>query len=61
MKEIHREHLGANCPAEVPLACPRCGATVMLKFNGGELDQREHCDFVFRLDAIAYDAVVLAK
>ena len=41
--------------------CLRCGKSVRLKFNGGELDRAECCDLIYETRASGYVLIVRKK
>jgi hypothetical protein len=40
------------------IACLRCGKSVHLFFNGGELDSAECCGLVYRTEHVRIDLVI---
>lgn len=56
-----RRILNVDCYPSYTLQCPTCYRSIVLHYNGGELDEAECCRYEFRLDAPTVDLVVIDK
>lgn len=58
MQEIERRTVDADEGFPVRTLCHGCTREIVLRFNGGELDRRECCGFVYTLEHGPIDFVV---
>lgn len=59
--EIDRRDVSDKLNPAMTIACPECGATHTLFFNGGELDHWWHCGRYFVLEHARIDLVTYSE